>query len=297
MAPRLAAGGRRHHQRGGATVTITAPPFSYFGGKTRLAHRIVDLFPPHQHYVEPFGGSLAVLLAKPPSRMETVNDLDQSLMTFWRVLRDRPKALARACALTPHSRAELAEARAERPGLDDLETARRVWVALSQSRTGTMRHTGWRHFVDPAGSNVGMPGYLSGYVDRIPPAAERLRGVSLECQPALDLITRYGRSPEVLLYVDPPYLGTTRSSGGYRHDMPSEDSHRELAAALRTCHAAVVLSGYDSPLYQELYAGWEVTRVNTLTGQGGDSQDRVEVMWTNRQPTPTLFDVDTEVHL
>lgn len=82
------------------------PPFAYYGGKTRIADQITALLPPHKHYVEPFAGSLAVLLAKTPSRMETVNDLDNRLMTFWRVLRERPDELIRVCALTPHSRVE-----------------------------------------------------------------------------------------------------------------------------------------------------------------------------------------------
>lgn len=86
------------------------PPFAYYGGKTQLAERIVATLPPHKHYVEPFAGSLAVLLAKPPTTMETVNDLDGDLMTFWRVLRDRPADLIRACALTPHSRGENVDA-------------------------------------------------------------------------------------------------------------------------------------------------------------------------------------------
>lgn len=85
---------------------MTAPPMAYYGGKTRLAAKIAALLPAHDHYVEPFAGSLAVLLAKKPSRMETVNDLENLLMTFWRVLRDKPEQLARVCALTPHSRAE-----------------------------------------------------------------------------------------------------------------------------------------------------------------------------------------------
>ena len=82
------------------------PPFAYYGGKTTLAPAIAELLPPHEHYVEPFAGSLAVLLAKRPSRAETVNDLDGDLVTFWRVLRDRPEDFERVCALTPHSRAE-----------------------------------------------------------------------------------------------------------------------------------------------------------------------------------------------
>ena len=106
---------------------------AYYGGKTRLAAKIVELLPAHEHYVEPFAGGLSVLLAKRPSRMETVNDLDGLLMAFWRVLRDKPEQLARVCALTPHSRAEHAAARAAVGDevLDDLELARIVWVQVT----------------------------------------------------------------------------------------------------------------------------------------------------------------------
>lgn len=82
------------------------PPFPYFGGKQTLGPRIAALLPEHRHYVEPYCGSLAVLLSKEPAPFETVNDLDAELVTFWRVLRERPDELARVCALTPHSRAE-----------------------------------------------------------------------------------------------------------------------------------------------------------------------------------------------
>jgi DNA adenine methylase len=75
------------------------PPIPYFGGKITLGPEIAGLLPPHLHYVEPYCGSLAVLLAKPPAAMETVNDLDRALVTFWRVLRERPEELARAAAL------------------------------------------------------------------------------------------------------------------------------------------------------------------------------------------------------
>lgn len=262
-------------------MSTVRPPFAYFGGKTSIAEQIAGLLPLHEHYVEPFAGSLAVLLAKSTSRMETVNDLDARLMTFWRILRERPDELIRACALTPHSRAEQRLSQ-DLDGCDELETARRVWVRLSQSRTGVLRNTGWRHFVNAGGETIGIPGYLTGYVDRMAAVAERLHHVSLENRPALELVEAYGAHPTTLLFCDPPYLGETRNGRNYAHEMAGEDNHRELAEALNSCAAAVVLSGYDSPLYAALYDGWDRHEIKATTTQGGTHGRRVEVLWSNR---------------
>lgn len=257
------------------------PPIPYFGGKITLAPTIAELLPAHQHYVEPYCGSLAVLLAKVPAPFETVNDLNGDLVNFWRVLRDRPVELERACALTPHARVELLNAYTDHD--DDLERARRVFVRLTQGRAGVLRDfpTGWRYNVKPSGSTA-MSGTLEAYAARITPAATRLRAVSLECMPALDLIAKYGAEPDALLYVDPPYLGSTRCRtwDGYQHDMRSEAQHRELAEALHAARAAVVISGYASGLYdRDLYPGWDRHTMAATTGQGGA---RTEVLWSNR---------------
>lgn len=255
-------------------------PVPYFGSKQSIAPWIVSLLPTHDHYVEPFCGGLSVLLAKQPARMETVNDLDGELMTFWRVLRDRPTELLRACMLTPHGRAELADT--WNPTNDDLELARRIWSRLAQGRSGTLRNTGWRHYIDPAGSGTSMPGYLEAYALRLAAAAERLHGVSLEALPAMEAIARYGARPNVLLYVDPPYLGTTRGWGNnYRHELKTEAEHRALADALADCQATVVLSGYPSPLYDELYTGWHRYEQASMTGNAKTAKDRTEVLWAN----------------
>ena len=258
------------------------PPVPYFGGKQTIAPWIVSLLPDHDHYVEPYCGGLSVLLAKPTSKIETVNDLDGQLMTFWRVLRDQPADLIRACALTPHSRAELLTAREDAD--TDLETARRVWVRLTQSQGGALRKAGWRFYINPDGTNISMPGNLTAYVDRMAIVAERLHRVSLESMPALDLIAKYGAQPKALLYVDPPYLGEARANGSrYRHEMKHPDEHRELAAALTNCKAAVVLSGYHSPLYDELFDGWHHYEQATATGNGKGDKGRTEVLWSNRR--------------
>lgn len=287
------------HRRSNARCPrVTAPPMAYYGGKTRLAGKIAALLPAHEHYIEPFAGGLSVLLDKTPSRMETVNDLDGLLMTFWRVLRDKPEQLARVCALTPHARAEHALTRgADLAGLDDIEIARLVWVQITQSRGGTMRSsTGWRSYINPGGNATGMPGYLTAYVDRMAAAAERLHHVSLESRPALEIIEKYGAHPKCCLYVDPPYLGDTRSAGGgngYRIDMPDHADHVELLWALMGCQASVVVSGYPSALYDDALRGWKRIEIPHMTGQGnGANQARTEVIWSNRPiaEQPSLFD-------
>lgn len=262
------------------------PPMPYYGGKQRIAAWIVATFPDHLHYVEPFAGGLSVLLAKEPSKLETINDLDETLVTFWRVLRDQPEALMRVCALTPHSRTELDLCRQPMAGLADMEIARRVWSQLVQGRAGRRTRTGWRYYIDRTATGATMATYLRGYVERMPPASARLASVQLECMPALEVIGRYGRAPEVLLYVDPPYLSSTRRSLQYVHEMHTEGEHTELAEALNGTAAAVVL-GYRSPLYDRLYADWDTVEIPASTQQAGNDARRVEVLWTNF--TPSLF--------
>jgi DNA adenine methylase len=282
---------------------VTAPPFPYFGAKGLLADRIVAAFPPHRHYVEPYAGSLSVLLAKPAAPFETVNDLDGDVMCFWRLLRDQPDDLERVCALTPHSRAEYELARDRPADLTDLERARRVWVTLTQGRGGTLLRTGWRHYRKPAGG-TNVPDYLRGYVARMGPALERLQRVSLECRPALDVIADYGREPEVLLYVDPPYLGAARSTEDdsrkgtqrYQHELLSATDHGVLLDALLDARSAVVISGYPSRLYDRLLAGWHRLEIPTHTGQSarGELSARTEVLWANRPLADQagLFDIE-----
>ncbi len=265
------------------------PPIPYFGGKQAIAQRIIAEMPEHRHYVEPYCGSLAVLLAKEPVAHETVNDLDGDLVNFWRVLRDQPEALARVCALTPHSRGEFEATREPTEG--PLEGARRIWVQLAQGRAAVRQRTGWRFFETGSSSSLGMPGYLAGYVARIAPAAERLARVSLECRPALDVITRYGEHEDVLLYVDPPYLGSTRTSGKYKIEMEGVDEHRTLITALLACRSSVVLSGYPSELYDDALAGWRRIEIPTNTGQGGQWSERTEVLWINRPAVPGQLDI------
>lgn len=268
---------------------IVKPPFAYYGGKTTLAPVIADLLPKHEHYVEPFAGSLAVLLAKAPSRAETVNDLDGDLVTFWRVLRDQGEELERACALTPHSRSEMQLA-GDLEVTDDLERARRVWVRLTQSRSQSMKPTGWKFGTNSTGRGAQeFTGRITTFAERMRGCATRLHMVSLESRDALEVIRDYGSESSACLYVDPPYLGSTRATN-YRVEMTANDAHVALADALNECKASVVLSGYDAPLYTQLFDGWHRLDLKAPTTLSGDT-DRVEVLWSNRPlREPDLFD-------
>ncbi len=262
--------------------SVARSPVPYFGGKAWLAPRLAAVLPPHRHYVEVCGGSLAVLLAKKPSRQETVNDLDGHLMTFWRVLRDRPDELERVCSLTPHSRAERALAQEISSDLDELEIARRVFVALTQGRSGSLTRTGWRHDLRPV--STPMPVTLQRYAGRIGQAAKRIRGVSLECRPAVELVESYGGDRGNLLYVDPPYIVDKgiRRGGEYRVEMRSDAMHRELLQACLSCDAAVVVSGYGSALYDGMLESWYRYEIPMITSQGSGDGRRTEVVWSNR---------------
>lgn len=251
------------------------PPFGYYGGKTILAPKIAELLPKHEHYIEPFAGSLAVLLAKEPSRSETINDLDSDLMIFWKVLRDQPDELERVAMLTPHAREEYAASK-DLECADDLERARRVWVRLTQGRSNSMKPTGWRNNRDV--SKV-MATHIKAYSRNINPAAMRLASVTLENRDALELIRDYGTEPSVCIYADPPYLGSTRAAN-YRMEMLGDDLHVKLAAALRGCKASIVLSGYASPLYEELYPGWNRMELKAPTSLSGSAAPN-EVLWSN----------------
>ena len=220
-------------------------------------------------------------------------------MTFWKVLRDRPADLERVCALMPHSRAEYAQCLdvSADPGCEDprgeLETARRVWVRLSQGRGGTQRRTGWRNYVAPCGSSIGMPGYLEAYRARMA-AAPRLAHVSLECRPALGLIDQYGSVANAWCSTSTrPILGRRAPGRNYLVEMSSAAEHRPLAEAVHAAKATVLVSGYDSPPYDELYAGWHrLTLYATTNGSPtGERGRRTEVVWSNRPlGQPTLFD-------
>lgn len=249
------------------------PALRFYGGKWSLAEWIVSHFPhgfEHMHYVEPFGGSAGVLLWKPPSFLETYNDLDSRLVTFFRVLRDRREELIQTLESTPFSREEYRASGDPTP--DELETARRVFISLYQSIGGTPgRLSGWRVQRAKDARYTSSANEWVRAVDNLDLIAGRFRAVQIENLPAIELIRRTD-SPETLFYVDPPYPMETRGSKGrsYSHEM-SVDDHRRIAETLAGVRGFVVLSSYRTGLYDDLFSNWVRVDRETRTNSGGSA--------------------------
>lgn len=269
------------------------PPFAYYGGKIGLARRLIELMPRHRTYLEPFAGSLALLFAKPRSTHEIVNDLDDAIITFFRVLREQPKDLERVCALTPYARTEYQLADLDDRSVDDLERARRFWVRVHQSFARTAgRRSGWSI---TKGQNQSHAHGAATHVKRFAACAARLQSVAIENCDAVELIERMADA-ETLIYVDPPYLGATRvnpSTTDYRCDLIDEVGHKRVAEALHSTAAAVMLSGYPSPLYEELYGDWwsiDFPRMAHTSNAVAEARaSKVERVWSNRELAVGLF--------
>ena len=268
-------------------MTITRPALRYHGGKWQLANWIISHFPSHAHYVEPFGGGASVLISKPPSAIETYNDLDSRVVNFFAVLRERPRCLIDALELTPWSREELSIS--IKPVLEShpdyqLESARRFFVAAWMGRgkaTATMS-TGWRYEISAIRGTRAYKDFRD--LERLEAVAGRLLNVQIENDDALSVIDRFD-TPQTLFYLDPPYMQSTRSERwgkkAYSYEMNDSD-HEELLIKLQSIKGMIVLSGYPNDLYNSLLKNWTcVAKEVTTDGRGDTLPKRLECLWMN----------------
>ena len=258
---------------------------NYPGAKWGMAKEIVALMPPHRSYVEPFFGSGAVLFNKPPSAIETVNDIDGDIVNFFKVLREQPEKLAAFIAMTPYSREVFDDAHENR-GSSDFERAYKFAI---RSKMGhgfkTYQKTGFKIDIHARENS-----YAVNCWNRLPgdllDAAGRLKSVQIENRPALELIKKFNHS-NVLIYADPPYLLNTRGGKQYRFEMNEQD-HLDLLAALKHHKGSVILSGYPSDMYDRELSGWNKVYRKSYN-QNADP--RTEVLWCNFE-LPGLFEME-----
>jgi DNA adenine methylase len=262
-----------------------------------LAKWIIEHFPDHRIYLEPFGGGASVLLNKAPVDVETYNDIDWRLTTFFRVLRDHGEEFVRRASLTPYSQVEFDASAAPPEWTDEIGMALCNFVRWRQSFAGKAQS--WSYTTTRA--RGGMAGDANAWwsaIEALPQIIERLRRVQFVCQSAFDVIPKFDHD-EALIYCDPPYLHETRCehSTNVYHQELTDGEHRRLGDLLQECKSAVVLSGYDSPLYAEVYGRWQkVSRQIANHAAGGKQKARqTECLWIKPAKKPSRRPRDPEI--
>ncbi len=251
----------------------------YPGSKWGIAKWIISHFPEHHSYLEPFFGSGAVLFNKTRSHIETVNDMDGRVVSLFDWIKRDPERLAHEIYYTPYSRQVYDEAFAAEPE-DSLQRAVNFYICLQMGhgfRTNGER-VGWKNDIQGRERAYAARDWCN-LPEKIMQAAERLRGVQIECMPAVKLIRRFN-SPKVLIYADPPYLLATRHGRQYRYEMLDED-HEELLDVLLDHTGPVIVSGYNSPLYNDRLREWH--REEAISYSQIASR-KTEVLWMNFEP-------------
>lgn len=255
----------------------------YPGSKWKIANQLAELIPDHRSYVEPFFGSGALFFTKLPSNIETINDMDHDVVNLFLCIKEDAQKLARLLLTTPYSR-EIYESTFETidylPEETKDEPYRKALLFLIKCWQGHGFRTsggkvGWKNDVQGRESMYALWNWY-----RLPEwvidVAERLRTVQIENRPALEVIRRFNYS-NVFQYLDPPYLFRTRAGKQYTHEMPDEE-HEELLKTVLKSRAKIMISGYESDMYNDYLKGWNKAYFKSCAEHNGT---RTEVIWMN----------------
>lgn len=238
-------------------------PFKWVGGKSRLRKQIVPLIPEHTCYLELFGGAGWVLFAKQPSPVEIFNDIDQNLISFFRVVKERPEELIAAFDLELVSRAEFNRHRdVDQSALTDVQRAHRFYYLIMAGWGGELNYPRFQTAISDGGGGNRLVGALRTLRSRLEPIHRRLSSVLIECLDWRKCLDRYDK-PGVAAYVDPPYPG---NGCNYAHNIRDWKEHRELAQRLLRSKCKWIYSSYDMPEIRELFKGCNVLQVSSASG-------------------------------
>lgn len=224
---------------------ILRAPFPYPGGKSRSIQEILKHLPYRSTYVEPFGGSAAVLLARNSSPLEIYNDRYGGVVAFYRCLANKEKKeqLAERLALTIHAREEFVYAKENWQNqnlMDDVERAALWFYMMNYSFAGL-----GRNFGRCTRGKTCMAGKILGKIEDFNRLHYRLAWVQFENQDWRHCFKDYD-TKDTVYYLDPPYVDAHK--GTYKYEMSIED-HRELIDTIFACKGFVAVSGYANPLY------------------------------------------------
>jgi DNA adenine methylase len=226
-------------------------PLAYVGGKRRLAPLIAKVLPTHTTYVEPFAGGCQVFFRKQPSRVEVLNDVDDEVFNFLRIVQTHALELTRILRYVVASRRMHATLLRQNPGdLTDIQRAARFLYLQKNSFGGRVTRQNYHVCVaQPSNFN---PNSIAAAIDN---AARRLRRVQLECESYEKVLSRYDR-PSTFFYIDPPYVGLKL----YRFNF-DEERFEALASQLSGVQGKFLLSINDCSFARQTFRMFKVWSV------------------------------------
>jgi DNA adenine methylase len=235
----------------------THSPIRWFGGKHFLSKKIIPLFPEHHCFVDVFGGGGHVTVAKPRSRVEIFNDLDDQLLGFLWSLRNNKQELMAALASMPTSRSLYHHVVNSPTPADPIERAAYWFYKLRQMIIPTNgAPSGFRY---GKAKNSAMD--FQNAVNRLDTFERRMSTVLLECLDFREVISRYD-AKDTLFFVDAPYYGKEKYYlGGF-----NKFHHMELARILHQIQGKCLVTYYGDPFILDLYKDFHVRTVDARVG-------------------------------
>ena len=238
-------------------------PFKWVGGKSRLRKFIIPLIPEHQCYVEPFGGAAWVLFGKSPSPIEVLNDIDEELINFFRVVKRQPEELIKSFDLELVSRSEFRRLADVEPwSLSEVERAHRFYYLIMAGWGGEAAYPRFQTSASDGGHGNRLIGALKTLRRRIEPVHNRLKTVIIENLDWNECIDRYDR-PTSFLYLDPPYPG---NGANYKHNMRLMAEHSAIAQRLSEARGKWMLSSYDTDEVREKFRHYNIVPIQSASG-------------------------------
>ncbi|SNY91469.1 DNA adenine methylase [Cohaesibacter sp. ES.047] len=237
-------------------VTPVKPVAAYIGGKSQLAKHIAGRISriDHANYVEPFVGMGGIFFRRSQRpKCEVINDISKDVITLFRILQRHYPQFLDTLKFQLTSRSEFERLKATDPDtLTDLERAARFLYLQRTSFAGKVN--GQTYGVALRGARFD----LTKIVPLLEDVHERLSGVTIECLPYADCISRYDR-PETLFYLDPPYW---QCEDYYGKGVFGPDDFQKLADQLETIKGRFLFSINDVPEIREIFKGFDIEEVS-----------------------------------
>lgn len=263
-------------------------PFKWVGGKSRLRKYIVPLIPEHSCFVDLFSGAAWVLFGKAPSPVEVLNDLDNDLITFFRVVKEQPEEFIASFEWELVARSEFERLASLDPSqLTDVQRAHRFYYLIMAGWGGELAYPRFQTSITDGGHGNRLFGAIKTLRSRIEPVHKRLSTVIIENLPWQDCFKRYD-SKNTVFYVDPPYPG---NGCNYAHNMRDWSSHHVLYDTLLRSKAQWIISSYDIPAVRELFPEptCHIIPIRSFSGMNVDKSatertENREILILNFQP-------------